>query len=196
MFLHPTLSLMGIYNYDNSILDGLRIPAGMDKDILISELLMQSAELEVVYPSAPILKTAIANFSKINFPIWQKMYDSTNFKYNPLWNVDGTVIEHETGERKYHNEQSNQDKTTAVNSVNGYNSGTWQDSEKDAQTIEYGRHEDTTETPDITRETIRQGNIGVTKSTELIDSYRKTEQFNVYQFIIDAIISRFCLLIY
>ena len=197
MFLQPTLSLMGIYKYDPTIFDGLTLPTGMDKSILIDELLMQSAELEVVYPRADILKLAITNFSRINYPIWLKMYNSTNFSYNPLWNVDGTVIETEKGTRTYENEQSNKDTSNTTNSVNGYNTGSgWTAADKTENEYNYGKKEKSKETPNITKETRRTGNIGVTKTTELIDDYRKTEAFNVYQFIIDAIISRFCLMIY
>ena len=49
----------------------------------------------------------------------------------------------------------------------------------------------------ITTTNRRYGNIGVTKSTELLrDAMAVTPELNVYKFIIDSFIEKFCLLIY
>ena len=44
-----TMSLLGLYNWDNTILDGLVVPAGVDKKTVINNLLRECAELEVLY---------------------------------------------------------------------------------------------------------------------------------------------------
>lgn len=194
--MHATLSIMGLYNYDPAVFDGFKPPAGLDRDVLIQEICMQAAELELVYPSYDFMKTAIRNWNVMELPIWQKMYDSTKFQYNPLWNVDAYETLTRTGERTFTNEQSNKDKNTATDYTNAYNSGTWTQSDKTENVVEYGKKEESTERPNLTDTTRRYGNIGVTKATDLIDSYRDTEQFNIYQYIIDSFIRRFCLLVY
>ena len=97
--LRARLDLLGIYNYDNTVLDLLEVPEDedgnelIDKDILKDNLLMDTAEMEILYPDASFLKMAIGAWSKKQVPIWKELFESTQFDYNPIWNVDGTVVE-------------------------------------------------------------------------------------------------------
>lgn len=90
-----TISLLGLYNYDNTVLDGLKLPAELDRDVVCDNLLMETAELEILYPDPNILKYMIEIWSKRRLQIWQDLYDSTHYDYNPLWNKDGTITETE-----------------------------------------------------------------------------------------------------
>ena len=94
--MRAVLDLMGIYNYDNTVLDNLKIPAALDRQTLIDNLLMESAELEILYSDFDILKYAIGAWSSKQLPIWDELYDTTQYEYNPIWNKDGTIIELET----------------------------------------------------------------------------------------------------
>ena len=46
-----TLSILGLYNYDNTIFDDFALPAQMntEKETLIDNLLMECAEFEILY---------------------------------------------------------------------------------------------------------------------------------------------------
>lgn len=90
-----TLSLMGIYNQDPTILDAdhLHLPAEMDRDVLIPMALSESAELEVVYPEPNTLKIVMSAWSSARLPSWQRMLDALADEYNPLHNYDRTEIE-------------------------------------------------------------------------------------------------------
>lgn len=106
------LSIMGLYNYDSSVLDGLiqnlptaaKIPvddvhvAGQDlnADALITELLAQSGELEFVYPNPDAAQKIITAWALINADRWQRLYNTMWFSYNPIWNKDGTTTRTET----------------------------------------------------------------------------------------------------
>ena len=48
MILRSSLSLRGLYLYDNSLFDNLVVPDIIDKDILITNLLAETSELEVL----------------------------------------------------------------------------------------------------------------------------------------------------
>ena len=87
------LSIMGLYNYNNSIFDGFNVPQGIDKQVCINEICLQCAELEVIFPSFNTMKIAIKNWSDIEGPIWQKLFETENLNYNPLWNVDADITE-------------------------------------------------------------------------------------------------------
>ena len=96
--MRATLSLMGMYEYDNTILDFFHYPdkwETADKDVFVNKLLLDTAELEVLYPDANIFKTAIKYWSAAEVQNWNKLYDTTVLDYNPIWNKNGTVTETE-----------------------------------------------------------------------------------------------------
>lgn len=96
--MRATLSLMGMYEYDHTILDFFHYPdkwETADKDVFVNKLLLDTAELEILYPDADIFKTAIKYWSAAEVQNWNKLYDTTVLKYNPIWNKDGTVTETE-----------------------------------------------------------------------------------------------------
>ena len=47
--MRATMDLIAMYNYDNTILDLMQIPEALDRQTLIDNLLMESAELEILY---------------------------------------------------------------------------------------------------------------------------------------------------
>lgn len=93
-----TLSLLGIYNYDDSVLDDLALPPELEdsRETIVNNLLLESAELEILFPEPNTLKSAIKFWSRKCLPVWQELYDTTQYEYNPIWNKDGTYTELET----------------------------------------------------------------------------------------------------
>lgn len=91
-----TLSIMGLYQFDNKIFDRMQIPAGMDRDALITEILTECAELELVYPDWDIMAMAIGSWSRSELAGWVRAWNALQLEYNPLWNVDATIRELET----------------------------------------------------------------------------------------------------
>ena len=88
------LSIIGMYEYDPSIFDGLTVPTGINKTDVVNEICLQCGELEIVYPNFDTMKMAIGVWSHSNAYTWDRLYKSMNFDYNPIWNVDA----HETEE--------------------------------------------------------------------------------------------------
>ena len=149
------LSIMGMYDYDPSVFNGLSVPEGVEKDAVITEICLQCAELEVVYPDIDTMKLAITVWSLSNQHTWEKLYNTMNLEYNPIWNVDADVTEEhvnqgETIEEVRDNESRDilrndsgsdnrtVDITDTVNitdteSVQGFNSSSWADSKKNVQ---------------------------------------------------------------
>jgi hypothetical protein len=87
------LSILTLYNADNSIFDNFYIPTGIDKEDVTNNLLMELAELEIIYGSPDMMKAAIGFWSKKELPIWEKLLATTKFEYNPIWNTDRTTEE-------------------------------------------------------------------------------------------------------
>jgi hypothetical protein len=86
----PLLSILALYNYDNTIFDNLLLPQGVEKDDVLNNLLMELGELEVIYANPEMMKAAIGFWSKKEVPIWTKLLETTKFEYNPIWNFDRT----------------------------------------------------------------------------------------------------------
>jgi hypothetical protein len=80
------MSILTLYNYDNSIFDNFLLPEGVVKDDVVNNLLMELAELELIYGSPSMMKTAIGFWSKKELPVWTKLAATTKFEYNPIWN--------------------------------------------------------------------------------------------------------------
>ena len=203
------LSIVGLYNADDTIFDGLSLPEGMDKTECVNNILFECAELEIVYQDPDYMKTAIANWSNINASVWQKLYDTTVLEYNPIWNVDGTVTENETRNLAgTDNSIRNLNDTVNVNGtlehdVMGYNvSSGYQHESKDTQdSTTKGTTKETddrsrTDTGTIERETHRTGNIGVTTTQQMVREEREVALFNMYQQICKDFKNRFCILVY
>ena len=170
------LSIMGLYEYDNNLFQGLQLPEGLDRDSVINEILLQCAELEIVYPDIDIMKLAITTWSIANQYTWQKLYDTMVVEYNPIWNVDATV----------NIDRNTSGSGNATDAVKGFNSNVWAESDK-------------TDTSSSAEEDVierRTGNIGVTTTQQMLEQERKIADFNMISYIAQSFKQRFCLLIY
>lgn len=85
-----SLSVMGLYNADNTLFDLLELPGNMDKDTLIGVILSNCAELEILYPNPIVMKNLIGLWSRSSQYTWEKLYNTTMLEYNPIDNYDRT----------------------------------------------------------------------------------------------------------
>lgn len=82
------MSLLGLYNWDNSLFDLMTIPEALDTDTLINNLLTETAELEVLYANPVVMKNLIGVWSAKQIDIWNRLYATTQYEYNPIENYD------------------------------------------------------------------------------------------------------------
>lgn len=223
---HATLSLLGLYKYRPQVLDELALPEALekDRDQIKGNLLMETAELEILFPDPDFLKEAIGVWSRKQVPVWTELYETTQYEYNPIWNKDGTVTELETRDLKGtanrdHLETrdlagTSSEETAASGTdksyVFGYNSDTAaQDREATSEsgttdsveststgTIRHDENESTTDTGTIKHERRETGNIGLTTTQTMIREQRDVVQFNIFDVIIQDFKQRFCILVY
>lgn len=81
-----TLSILGLYNYDSTVLDEMAIPNRLDRETVIDNLLMELSELEFLYPVAPFAKKAIKVWSRKQLRVWDKLLDTELYEYNAIEN--------------------------------------------------------------------------------------------------------------
>lgn len=125
--MRATLDLLGMYQYDNTLLDLMQIPEDIDRSTLIDNLLMESAEQEILYSNLGFLKQAIGSWSAKQLPIWQHLLETTKYDYNPIWNKDGTVTETETRDLK--GSEKVKDETDRVDNLTDKNTRDFEDKE-------------------------------------------------------------------
>lgn len=82
------LTVLGMYNYDNTLFDGLVFPDGIDKTIAVNEILTRSGEFETIYPALDFLKFQIENWGKKHYRTFEKWIDALNIEFEPLYNYD------------------------------------------------------------------------------------------------------------
>ena len=95
-------SLMGMYDYDNTLFDSMSYPtewSNNDKDNFKYELLTETAELEVIYNDPNIMKSMIGKWSAHRRPVWDHLIDTTQYEYDPIANWDKRETITETRER-------------------------------------------------------------------------------------------------
>lgn len=145
-----TLSILGLYNYDNTIFDLLTIPEGLDKTVLIKSICAELADMELLYPNPEVMKDLIGVWSAGCQYEWAKLLESMNFEYNPIDNYDRTETRTLTSQgtgsgtdggsdsysaSKQHtgqDTQSGQEQNTGK--VTAFNSGTLTDKNQDTGT--------------------------------------------------------------
>ena len=113
------LSILGMYYADPDLFENLELPEALNHDIVVDNLLMETAELECIYPDADFMKLAIGSWSRKELPVWEKLYETTILDYNPIWNKDGVITERESVSR----EGNNTNVRTSEGSSSGTNSG-------------------------------------------------------------------------
>lgn len=86
------MTLWGLYQWDNTLFDNLVIPPTtpyvLSRDDLINNILLECAELEVVYPDPDFLKIAIGSWAKARYVSWERYVTVLNIEYNPIENTD------------------------------------------------------------------------------------------------------------
>ena len=83
-----TLSPLGLYRWDDTIFDLMQIPTELDKPTLIDNLLAETAELEVLYPNPVVFKNLVGVWSAKQLDIWNRLYATTQYEYNPIENYN------------------------------------------------------------------------------------------------------------
>lgn len=82
-------------NYPD-IWNDLTVPAVIDSQDLIDKICIDCGELELLYADPDILKYMIKNWCYTEGHVWQKLADTLNLNYNPIYNLDVTYEETRT----------------------------------------------------------------------------------------------------
>lgn len=99
--MSATMSVRGLYSWDDTIFESMQVPAAFtedDKENLIDNILIETADFECVYSSPEFLAVAIDRWSRKELPTWERIYRVATMNYNPLENYNRTETATETTE--------------------------------------------------------------------------------------------------
>ena len=101
------MSIIAITNHDPDVWNGFKVPglADITSDALkdprwvpdrqaaIDYILTSCGEMSLVYTDPAMVRHMIRMWTIRRFPVWAALYNTTLYKYNPIWNKDGTITE-------------------------------------------------------------------------------------------------------
>lgn len=213
------MPLIALYNYDNTILDGLQAPhrseldpsleyvqniPELSTDELHELLLAEIGELTVFYSRPDLLKSMITTWAKAERPNWIKLWQTTLFKYNPIWNKDGEYTESvkRAGGNSSRNENSSATTygRSDAHNVTGYDTNAYSPDTQDVTSGTDSNRGGGTASAEYndteTRTRTERGNIGIVTTQTMLKEEREAAVFNIYSHIIEAFKKRFCIMLY
>lgn len=197
--MRTLIPLMSLYQWDNSILDGLYISGDFD---IKESFLLRFGEMTPIYQQPELLKLAVTNVAKSLKWSIDRLYNVTLLEYNPIENYDriekGTDITDDTtdntqniGSQTVTSENqigatTTTPSTTTETKVSAFNESEYQPSEQTKNTGSVTESHDkdtgtttTTKNPDVQHMKYNRkydhdlrihGNIGVTTSQLMVES--------------------------
>lgn len=207
------LSILALYNMDDSIFDNMQLPSGVNKQTIIDGIMMDCMELEILYPDADSIKTLIGIWSRREIDTWQRIYNASIAEYNPIENYD----RHQTDTRE--ETHSGNDVTTGNSTETGsgnlsddklhkysaFDSGSLTPQTEDMQSSTSSNTQTQTVSNTFAHgEKIGErftshihGNIGVTTSQQMLESeLAVSPKLNIINYIVNSFKTRFCILVY
>ena len=210
--MQSKITLIGMYNFDNTLFDELTFPAGIDRDLAINRILEKSEEFELVYADFDYLKDRIGIWGKLWERTFSKWYEALNIKYDPLYNYDRFEEYEDTKANGFKNTSSSNSSTetgsesssSVTNQVSAYDDADFTNKEYEeagAETSQTGTGSATSNSSGSSDETIKHkahlyGNIGVTTSVQMLKEQLDVVEWNLYEHISDIFIDEFCILVY
>ena len=191
-----TLSLIGLYNYDNTLFDGLTLPAGIDKDICVNEILRRCGEFELIYSDLDFNKAMIAQFGNKHNRTFTKWVEGLAEEFNPLHNYDRHEIYTDTHKSNAVSNSATSTSSNADRKVSAYDASTMQPKENETSGGSGTGSAVNSSNDEVKHEAHLYGNIGVTTSTQMLEDFLRVERWNIYEHIADIFCDEFCIPVY
>ena len=200
-----TMTLIGLYNWDNTIFDKLNIPEALNKNTLVNNILLRSGEFEVMYADPDFMKDAIGMFSDTWQPTFERWVNALAIEYDPLENYDrkedwsDTRNAYESGSSS--SSTSGTTSSTTTNKVSAYDAGDALTTRDQAQTYGADGSSSSGSSSSSSHEGAKHngrvhGNIGVTTSQTMLLSELDLGYWNVYEKITDLFLTNFVIPVY
>lgn len=191
--MRATLTVTGLYNYDNTIFDDWVLPEDVDRDQLIDMILYECSGLELTLPNPALFKRCTVLWTQRRNRAWTRALLAMDAEYNPIHNYDRTetLEEEESGSGGRTDEASGTStETTAAFNSSSYTPKNKVESSSEADSSStYGR--------DHSHTLRASGNIGVTTSQQMVEAEMSLAgKLDIYQIIAQDFKKEFCVMVY
>ena len=194
------LTLIGFHNYleaeDSSLFSQLSLPDGIDKDVLINNILLRGGEFEVLYTNPYFMQEAIGVWSAKSQRTFERWIKALKIDYDPLYNYDRTEEWTEEDSGTVAGTTSTESNSGTESKVSAYNSSTYQPDNQvavdaDSSTTDSGSHQNLN-----VRKGRAYGNIGVVSSQQMLESELNIAKWNLIDQITDLFLQEFVIPVY
>lgn len=222
---HAKITLIGFYKWmldeGTDIFSDMVLPAGIDKDLLIDNILYRGGEFEVLHADPHYTQYMTGMWSRKWYRTFQKWLDALEVEYDPLnnynryeeWEEDRKDDETEESERKGktgRTMESHQDTPyhTTTLDVSAYDQSGYTAKDKTSvtgHTDENGKEDGTSEDSNKGKRGLvgnlkhkghMYGNIGVTTSQQMLAAELEVAEWNIYEHITDIYLQEFAIYTY
>lgn len=157
------ITLLGFYRWMNEAGDDLfkafdDLPAGVDKDDLVSNILLRGGEFEVLYSDPVFMQAAIGPWLRKWQRTIEKWLNALSIKYDPLYNYDRTE------------EWTDNRKLSGTKDTSGNRSHSINDSENKSGRTDNDNYSDTGTTTNGSGSETHSGSIVTENETSAFDS--------------------------
>lgn len=167
--LQPRMTLCGMYQYDPTLFDGVTLPEGMDKTLMVNQIIRQSGDLFPYYQVPPEVKTAITEWFTRRKDNFSKLWQGFTSDYNPIENYDRHEDSTETPDITHTLTNSGQDASTNSADVQGYNGTEYVPNSRTTSSGTSSTNGTDKESGTRTYTSRIHGNIGVTTSAQMLE---------------------------
>ena len=215
------ITLIGMYNFDESLFENLTVPDGIDRQTLIDNILIESGDFEVLYPDMDFLKFSIGAWSRKYRPTFERWSKVLNMEYDPIenynryesWTDDtsgsgsGSNSMNRSGSAS--GNTSGNTSSTNTNFVSAYDAGDALTTKDQTLTAGNDSSNSTSTTSENTSGTESSqftnsgkhegrihGNIGVMSTQTMVEQEIKLGYKNIYDLITELFVAEFVLPIY
>lgn len=180
-----TISVLALYNYDDTIFDDMLVPAPLVKDVVIRNILAEYAELEILYPDTRILKDVIGTWSEARIHAWERMVNVLYENYDPFINIKRDEHRVITQTRDLVNTGNSENKVSAWNATDYANRSLNDTTATDKGTI-------------TTEETFHvEGDSAITDAQDVLKKEMQVRiEYDMIRIILNEFKERFLLQIY
>lgn len=191
--MKATLSVLGLYNFDNTIFDDWTLPQGVNLETLKELIFQECAELCLTLPNPQLFKKATKAWTQRKQKGWTRALAAMDAEYNPIHNFDR--MEEYTDAETGSSGTDTSSRGTTTNQVAGFNSSNY--GPESQQSMTQSGDSDTTFGRELEHEAHLYGNIGVTTSQQMVTAEMELAgKLDIYQVITDDFKREFTLLIY
>lgn len=216
--MQATVSMQALLAYDQTLLDNMWFPDGMDADAVKATIVQVCAPFEILIPQPELCKQMLTLFSIRRKSTWSTMWASTQQDYDLLDEMgmeiatDGNDTDTRTPDLVH---TRTPDLTTSGQNggsdsieqqVSAFNSSGYEPRERQTTTLGTNNtvhstgHEETRETgTESTARTI-QRSVKTTgrrrPAGELLEAARKAAEFDAYTYIAEDVKNNFCVRVY